>query len=87
MLSPFLILPPQAPTLSSLPFTSKRVLPYPPIYSHFTPLVSSFSRASGLHRTKCIPSTEARLSTYVVGCHGPAHVCSLVSGLVSEESG
>ena len=56
MLSPFLISPPQAPYLISLPLVSMKELSYPPISFHLTPLASPFSGASSLHRTKHLPS-------------------------------
>jgi hypothetical protein len=44
---------------------------HPIIYSNLTPLVSSFSGASSLHRTKCLPSHWCQMrqfsATYVAG--------------------
>ena len=50
MLSPFLVSPPQIP--HPLSFASKRALPRLPTHSRLTPVASSFSEASSLHRTK-----------------------------------
>jgi hypothetical protein len=59
MLSSFLVSPPWTPHPKFLPFASKRVLPpptHPPTHSCLIPVAVPFSRASKLHRTKCLPS-------------------------------
>jgi hypothetical protein len=43
-----------------LPFASKRVLPYPPTYTHLTPLASPFTGATNLHRPRASPPINAR---------------------------
>jgi hypothetical protein len=72
MLSPrFLASPPQIPDPILLPFVSKRLLPNPPIHSRLTLLAFPFSVASGLQRTKHLPSHCCQMrpssSTYVAG--------------------
>lgn len=47
------------PSLIPLPFASKRLLPHP-IHSCLTTLASPFAGTTSLHRTKCLPSIDAR---------------------------
>lgn len=47
------------PSLIPLPFASKMVLPHR-IHSCLTTLASPFAGATSLHRTKCLPSIDAR---------------------------
>jgi hypothetical protein len=56
LFSLFLICPPRIPDPIPLTFASKRVVPNPPNHSCLTPLVSPFSGASNIQRTKCVPS-------------------------------
>lgn len=71
-----------------LSFTSKRMLPHPLTHSHLTLPASPFSGVQSLHRTKYIPyywgQSRPSSATYVVGATDQIHVCSLVSGLVTE---
>jgi hypothetical protein len=69
-------------TLSSLSFTSKRVLSYLVTHLHLIPLSSHFSGASSLHRTKGIPShwdqTIQAFATYLAGTTDQSYVYLLV---------
>jgi len=76
------------PTLSLLPFASKRVLPHPP--THFLP----YSSRIPLHWGNKPPqdqapplSIDATVLCYICsGIHGPTNVYSLVDGLVPGSS-
>jgi hypothetical protein len=88
MLSPFPVSSSHT-LLSSLPFASKRVLPYPPMHSHLSTLVSTFIEATNLHKTKHLPSHLCHLKILCYMCnksHGTTHIYSLIGGLVPGSS-
>ena len=90
MFSPFPVFPPEPSYPIPPPPASMRVLPLPPIHSHFTTRAFPYTGKSSLHRTKDLSSFDSRQCHLLLHMQlepWAIHVYSLVGGLVHGSSG